>query len=237
MKVTGINSTIIGQASLPNSIVDLGNNLLYIGSSQGDPCIGRLMATDIPGKYRTDILYSFFNLGPISDFCLFDYDGQGKQTMVCCSGVDKDGSLRVVENGVGFLEEYILNLPLLSNVFCLKNELMVISTAMDTILLKKQGNDIQHVVEYQQYSGFNLQEVTLATAMATRHGNYIVQVTSSSVRLMGSDVHSQLIAEWKPPNNQTIAIAKVNATQCIVCYGKGMLVYLHIAKNALIQKW
>lgn len=41
--------------------------------------------------------------------------------MVCCSGVDKDGSLRIVENGIGFLEKYNLEFPLASSVWSLRN--------------------------------------------------------------------------------------------------------------------
>lgn len=235
MKVMQINSTIIGQVSIPNSIVDLGNNLLYIGSSQGDPCIVRLIP-QLGGRYTTEILHTFSNLGPIVDFCLFDYDGQGKQTMVCCSGVDQDGSLRIVENGVGFLEQYILNIPLLNNIWTLRNDTLLISTAMETILLKTRNN-FTEMVEYQQYSGLILNEITLTATIATRKHNCILQVTPSAVRLVTNDANGQLVSEWKPPNNEKIAIAKANTTQCVICYGRGMLVYLHIAENALIEKW
>lgn len=115
LKVHQIHSRTIGQTCIPNSITDLGNNLFYIGSLQGDPCVIRL--NKVGSKFSVETLHTFSNLGPIVDFCLFDYDQQGKQTMVCCSGVDKDGSLRVVENGVGFLEQYELNIPLITQVF------------------------------------------------------------------------------------------------------------------------
>lgn len=115
LKVQQIHSTLIGQACIPNSITHLGEDLFYIGSLQGDPCVIRL--NKVGPKFSIDILHTFSNLGPIVDFCLFDYDQQGKQTMVCCSGVDKDGSLRVVENGVGFLEQYELDIPLITQVF------------------------------------------------------------------------------------------------------------------------
>lgn len=52
--------------------------MLYIGSSQGDPCIAKIHQNPHTGKYSTEIMTSFSNLGPIVDFCLFDYDQQGK---------------------------------------------------------------------------------------------------------------------------------------------------------------
>lgn len=41
--------------------------------------------------------------------------------MVCCSGVDKDGSLRIVENGDGFVEQAMLPIPLVKNFWTLTN--------------------------------------------------------------------------------------------------------------------
>jgi DNA damage-binding protein 1 len=239
LKVVEITSTIIAQVSLPSTIVDLGNNLLYIGSSQGDPCVVRL-SPNTAGKYTLDILHTFSNLGPIVDFCLFDYDGQGKQTMVCCSGVDRDGSLRILENGVGFLEEYILNIPLLNNIWTLPNNtlspLLMISTTMETIILKSTSDHLLNEMrEYQTYSGLILNEITLTTVVT--QNNHILQVTPSSVRLVQYDPSGNLLFEWKPPKNDKIAIAKANATQCVICYGSGILVYLEIADNVLVQKW
>lgn len=228
LKVTGIISSVIGQASLPNSIIDLGNNLLYIGSCQGDPCIVRLVPNQLR-KFTVEILCTFSNLGPIVDFCLFDYDGQGEQTMVCCSGVDRNGSLRIVENGVGFSERHLLNIPLTSDIWTLGGKLLVVSTAFETIFLKPTGS--LEMVEYQSSSALILNEITLATALTSK--NNIIQVTPSSVRLVCHEV-VKLIAEWKPPNSEKIVMAKVNASQCVLCYGTGMLVYLDIADNALI---
>lgn len=228
MKVTGINSTIIGQASLPNTIIDLGNNLLYIGSCQGDPCIVKLVPNPLR-KFVVEVVRTFSNLGPIVDFCLFDYDGQGEQTMVCCSGVDKNGSLRIVENGVGFTERFILNIPLTSDIWTLGGKLLVVSTAFETIFLKPTS--AFEMVEYQSTGALVLNNITLATALTSQ--NNIIQVTPHSVRLVSHEV-VRLIAEWKPPNKERIVMAKVNATQCVLCYGTGMLVYLEIADNALI---
>ena len=47
-----------------------------------------------------EILDSFMNLGPIVDFCVVDLDRQGQGQLVTCSGALKDGSLRIVRNGM-----------------------------------------------------------------------------------------------------------------------------------------
>ena len=45
------------------------------------------------------------NLGPICDFAVVDLERQGQCQVVTCSGAGKDGSLRVVRNGVGLREQ------------------------------------------------------------------------------------------------------------------------------------
>lgn len=236
-KVVGISSSIIGHSSIPTSIVDLGNNLLYIGSSQGDPCVVQLMQED---RVRTvNTLQTFPNLGPIMDFCLFDYDGQGKQTMVCCSGVDKDGSLRIVENGVGFVEQYIINFPLLTSVWTLmnrehKHDTLIMTTPLETIVVTLQSPQTMKMKECQTFSAMIKNEATLAMGV-TKNG-YIIQVTPSSVRLMEYSKEGKLLHEWQPPHGAQIALAKLNPSQCVLCYGNGMLVYLDVAENTLIQK-
>ncbi|KAI8090511.1 CPSF A subunit region-domain-containing protein [Thamnidium elegans] len=234
MKVVGITSNVIGQSSIPHTIIDLGNGLLYIGSTQGDSSIIRLVPNALR-KYTVEPVSTFLNLGPIVDFCLFDYDGHGEQTMICCSGTDKEGSLRIVENGVGFVEKFQLNIPLLNKVWSLGTNTLVITTALETIVLKAARNNPSELTEYQNYSELVLDQDTLDIAFTLNKRN-IVQVTTNSVRLVQDDEKGLLVAEWIPPNNQKISIAKVNTRQCVVCCGKGTLVYLDITDNALSPK-
>ena len=51
------------------------------------------------------MLETFPNLGPIVDFSVVDLDRHGQGQVVTCSGVQRDGSLRVVRNGVGIHEQ------------------------------------------------------------------------------------------------------------------------------------
>lgn len=45
------------------------------------------------------------NLGPIVDLCVVDLERQGQGQVVTCSGAFKDGSLRIVRNGIGINEQ------------------------------------------------------------------------------------------------------------------------------------
>lgn len=59
---------------------------------------------DAKGSYL-EVLERYVNLGPIVDFCVVDLERQGQGQVVTCSGAYKDGSLRVVRNGIGINEQ------------------------------------------------------------------------------------------------------------------------------------
>lgn len=59
---------------------------------------------DESGSY-VEIVDTFLNLGPIVDFCIVDLEQQGQGQVVTCSGALKDGSLRIVRNGIGINEQ------------------------------------------------------------------------------------------------------------------------------------
>lgn len=77
-RVVNLSSTIIGQVSRANCIVDLDNMMFYIGSAQGDSCLIQLVKSPESLKYSVKVLATYSCLGPIGDFCLFDYNKQGK---------------------------------------------------------------------------------------------------------------------------------------------------------------
>lgn len=59
---------------------------------------------DAKGSY-VEALERYVNLGPIVDFCVVDLERQGQGQVVTCSGAFKDGSLRIVRNGIGINEQ------------------------------------------------------------------------------------------------------------------------------------
>jgi hypothetical protein len=66
--------------------------------------------TDAKGSY-VHVLDTHINLGPITDLCVVDLERQGQGQVVTCSGVQKDGSLRIVRNGIGINEQASVELP------------------------------------------------------------------------------------------------------------------------------
>ena len=93
---------------------------MYVGSSLADSQLVKLRTeSDETGNF-VEILENFNNLGPIVDFCVVDLDRQGQGQVVTCSGVGKDGSLRVVRNGVGINELALLELAGINGVWSLR---------------------------------------------------------------------------------------------------------------------
>ena len=58
------------------------------------------ISPDESGSY-VQVIDTYTNLGPIVDMCVVDLDRQGQGQLVTCSGAYRDGSLRVIRNGIG----------------------------------------------------------------------------------------------------------------------------------------
>ena len=54
------------------------------------------------------------NIGPIVDFVVVDLERHGQGSLVTCSGGGKDGSLRIVRNGIGINEQARASPPISS---------------------------------------------------------------------------------------------------------------------------
>ena len=82
------------------------------------------MQPDTNGSY-VEVLERYVNLGPIVDFCVVDLERQGQGQVVTCSGAYKDGSLRVVRNGIGINEQVCCLLLGSYQYFCFNIRLLV----------------------------------------------------------------------------------------------------------------
>lgn len=76
----------------------ISNSLIFLGSHYAD---SQLLNFD--GK-SVAVVESITNLAPIIDFCLVDFEKRGQSQVVACSGAHKDGSLRIIRNGIGIEE-------------------------------------------------------------------------------------------------------------------------------------
>ncbi|KAI1295060.1 DNA damage-binding protein 1a [Mortierella claussenii] len=236
-QVVDLKLEALGTTSIPEAIVYLDNDHAFVGSHLGDSQLVLLHTeADQNGEYL-EIMETFTNIAPVSDFEVVDLEGQGQGQIVACSGGFKDGSLRIVRNGVGINDRAVLELPGIKGLWSLKETLD--SSTEDTLVMSFLSStrvvrvtpDAEMVQE--EMEGFLNDSQTLLSGNA--QGDLILQVTPESVRLIAPSRHIQagLIAEWKPPSEQLISVASMNATQCLVAVGGKTLVYLDVGSEAI----
>ncbi|WAR03144.1 DDB1-like protein [Mya arenaria] len=102
---------VLGETSVAECITYLDNGVVYIGSRLGDSQLIKLnINPDDAGSY-VQVMETFVNLGPIVDMCVVDLERQGQGQLVTCSGAYKEGSLRIIRNGIGIHEHASIDLP------------------------------------------------------------------------------------------------------------------------------
>uniref|UniRef100_A0A2N9GAR2 DNA damage-binding protein 1 n=1 Tax=Fagus sylvatica TaxID=28930 RepID=A0A2N9GAR2_FAGSY len=190
---------------------------------------------DAKGSY-VEVLEQYVNLGPIVDFCVVDLERQDQGQVVTCSGAYKDGSLRVVQNGIGINEQASVELQGIKGMWSLRSStddpfdtFLVVSFISETRIL---AMNLEDELEETEIEGFCSQVQTLFCHDAVY--NQLVQVTSSSVRLVSS-TSRELRNEWNAPSGDSINVATANATQVLLATGGGHLVYLEIGDGVLTE--
>ncbi|KAF2310831.1 hypothetical protein GH714_017510 [Hevea brasiliensis] len=233
-KVTGLKIELLGETAIASTISYLDNAVVYIGSSYGDSQLIKLnLQPDAKGSY-VEVLESYVNLGPIVDFCVVDLERQGQGQVVTCSGAYKDGSLRIVRNGIGINEQASVELQGIKGMWSLRSStddpfdtFLVVSFISETRIL---AMNLEDELEETEIEGFCSQVQTLFCHYAVH--NQLVQVTSSCVRLVSSTTR-EFRTEWNAPSGYSINVATANATQVLLATGGGHLVYLEIGDGVL----
>ncbi|ONK57039.1 uncharacterized protein A4U43_C10F15940 [Asparagus officinalis] len=235
-RVTGLKIEHLGETSVASTISYLDNAVVYVGSSYGDSQLVKLnLQPDANGSY-VEALERYVNLGPIVDFCVVDLERQGQGQVVTCSGAYKDGSLRVVRNGIGINEQASVELQGIKGLWSLRSStddphdtFLVVSFISETRFLAMNMED---ELEETEIEGFYSQAQTLFCQNAIN--DQLVQVTASSVRLVSS-TSRELLDEWTAPSGFSVNVATANASQVLLATGGGHLVYLEIGNAKLTE--
>ncbi|KAK0578137.1 hypothetical protein LWI29_005699 [Acer saccharum] len=232
-KVTGLKIELLGETSIASTISYLDNAVVYIGSSYGD---SQLIKLNLQPDANIEVLERYVNLGPIVDFCVVDLERQGQGLVVTCSGAYKEGSLRIVRNGIGINELALVELQGINGMWSLRSStgdpfdtFLVVSFICETRIL---AMNLEDVMEETKIEGFCSQAQTLFCHDAVY--NQLVQVTSSSVRLVSSTTR-EMRYEWNAPQGYSLSVATANATQVLLATRGGHLVYLEIGDGTLTE--
>ncbi|KAF9098142.1 DNA damage-binding protein 1a [Mortierella sp. AD031] len=236
-QVTDLKLECLGTTSIPEALVYLDNDHAFVGSHLGDSQLILLHSDpDEQGEY-VEVMETFTNIGPVTDFEVVDLEGQGQGQIAACSGAFKDGSLRIVRNGVGINDRAVLELPGIKGLWSLKENLdaksedTLVMSFLNSTRVVRVTPDSEMVQE--EFEGFVSDAATLLCGNV--QAGLILQVTEGSVRLIAPPQHIQagLISEWKPPAGELISVASMNGTQCLVAVGGKTLVYLDIGSEVV----
>lgn len=237
-KITASNLIFAGEISIPECITYLDNGVLFIGSRHGDSQLVKLSSTaDESGSYVIP-METFTNLGPILDICVVDLERQGQGQMITCSGSFKEGSLRIIRNGIGIQEHACIDLPGIKGMWALKlgiddspyDNTLVLAFVGHTRILTLTNEE----VEETEIGGFLSDRQTFFCGNVDH--DQIIQITSISARLINVK-SGALVYEWKPGSGDgdRISVVACNNSQ-LVCASACEVFYVEIMENELVEK-
>uniref|UniRef100_A0A8W4FE65 DNA damage-binding protein 1 n=1 Tax=Sus scrofa TaxID=9823 RepID=A0A8W4FE65_PIG len=113
---------LLGETSIAECLTYLDNGVVFVGSRLGDSQLVKLnVDSNEQGSYVV-AMETFTNLGPIVDMCVVDLERQGQGQLVTCSGAFKEGSLRIIRNGIGIHEHASIDLPGIKGLWPLRSD-------------------------------------------------------------------------------------------------------------------
>ena len=213
------------------------------------------------------IIEEYVNLGPIVDFdlrpcgddpSLKDVDGtrskpHRQSLLVTCSGVGKDGSVRLVRNGVGMKEFAEVEMPGIKGMWSLRRRFkdeddtfLVQSFVRETRVLGVQSVGGEEDMEEEEESaalaevtipGFDSSKSTLFAGNVMVDGNdLMLQVVQDGVRVVNSE-SMEKVSDWSPFSETDddgeplglITVASANESgQIVIALHGGILIYLSV---------
>jgi DNA damage-binding protein 1 len=228
--VTRLQLTQLGTTSVAAALCYIDSKGVFVAAQYGDSQLIRLLGErDEQSGQHIELLSKHANLGPVIDMCAVDLDGQGQSQIVTCSGAFKDGSLRVIRNGIGIVAEAELDLPNIVGLWSMKSQTVhehdkyiAVSFAAQTVFLAMEDDELS---ECDNTGGLECAARTLFAG--TVIADQIVQVVGNSVRLCSSATLA-FVDQWKPGESQLITVAAGNNEHVAVVAGGRTVVLLKV---------
>lgn len=232
--VTALRVEPLGSASAASTLAYLDAGVVFVGSAFGDSQLVALSpdaapAADGPGETYVRVLETFPNLGPIVDMAVLDVDRTGACHLVTASGVGRDGSLRVVRNGVGVAPAAAADLPGVTRAWGLQTAgsgeydgALLLSFVGATRLLEVDDDDA--LGDAPSTGALDTGAPTLAAAAAP--GGRLLQATPGGVRLLAPGSRALVGDAWAPPAGARVGAAAATPDAALVATTDGTLVLL-----------
>lgn len=230
--VCGIELEAMGSGPIPSTVTYIAEGIVFIGTQYGDSSLIQL--SEQYNKEKKSYIQSntdFTALGPILDFATVKSNQQ--QAAVTCSGYGKDGTLRVIRNGIGMQEQAEVDLHGITALYALKlpgevyDKYLLQSFIHATRMLAMEGEEMGE----EAIPGFELEETTLCAAnvCAENGEEMLMQVTPTQVILVRYDtslLQFSKVDSYKASDaNITIASAHISGHVALALRG-GIVVFL-----------
>lgn len=153
-------------------------------------------------------------------------ESDGQPQLVTCTGADKDGSLRVIRNGIGIDELASVDLAGVVGIFPIRldsnaDNYVIVSLSDETHVLQITGEELEDVKLLEINT--DLPTIFASTLFGPNDSGIILQATEKQIRLMSS---SGLSKFWEPTNGEIISKVSVNAANGQIVLAARDTVYL-----------
>ncbi|GMI37669.1 hypothetical protein TrRE_jg8377, partial [Triparma retinervis] len=233
--VSGIHVENLGDACVSSAVAYLDNGVAFVGGAYGDSQLVRLGEErgQETGSYLS-LIEEYASIGPIVDLQLVDLDRRGQRQVVTASGSGKDGSLRVVRNGVGIAEEAEVEMPGIKGMWNLREDFgspydkyLVQSYISETRVLEITEDEMEEA----SIPGFDSSTPTLFAC--TISSGHMVQITETKVNLVSCGAKER-VDEYKA--GKKITVANGNASgQILLAMGGGSVQYLRVEGGKIVE--
>jgi len=234
----GMRLECVCESSVASAIAYLGSDLVFVGSALGDSQLVRLLPsqTESPELVQTtlfatasassherresraeraecqlwfgQVVQCYTNIGPIQDLLVTGDDSFSDGHIITCSGVSRMGSLRIIRNGIGFVEHAAVELDGIKALFTLPSltspewdEFLVVSFTAETRVLRLAAHD-----ELVEVESLAVDEATIL-AMRLPAEQLALWVTASYVGLVDLTLLERPAVAWTPPSSEQITNA------------------------------
>lgn len=205
LESAGMHLEKLGETSIASSICYLDSGIVFVGSSMGDSNLIKLHAQKIEETDGyVELVDSMPNIGPIVDFSVIDLDRQGQGQIVTCSGGGRNGSLRIIRNGIGFNCQASIELSGVKGIWNVTREgdaIFILSFINETRVL---GLNIEEELDELEMPA--LEANSSSIYCSCMEGGLILQVTTTQVCLLDRHGTSR-VASWDAPEGAKILAA------------------------------
>jgi len=225
----------LGKTSIASSLCYLDSGIVFVGSSLGDSNLIKLHANKVSNTDSfVELIDTMSNIGPVVDFTVIDLDRQGQGQIVTCSGGGRNGSLRVVRNGIGFNEQANIELNGVKGVWSISRDLndsfLVLSFINETRVL---GMNMEEELDEVELEALDIDAPTILCA--DLEGDVFTQVTQTDVRVISRD-GSSVVASWKVSEHESILTAAASNNLIVAALSSKRVTVLQAEGNQLVTK-